>query len=267
MIYTTPAIALATNPEAANAPWIGYRTVVAFTNITADEAATGFPVTNLANTSTAEFWRGTTTDPQGIVIAEGNTQECDYFALAKHNLGSTGATLLLQTSPDGVTWTDVTEEIAPADDYAIMYRFDATQAAYWRLYITPGTAAPQAAILFLGLLLVAQRSLYVNHTPLTLGRSEQVTTGLSEDGQFLGRILRRQFLKSSVALSNLTPGWYRTHFDPFAEAAATRPCFWAWRPGSYPLEVGYAWLTNSPVPSNQRPNGMMQVSFEMQGVR
>lgn len=267
MIYMTPAVALATTPTDVNNPWIGYQSVIAFDNITADEEADGFPVTNLSNTSTAERWKGETTTPQGIVVHVGGSQEVDYIGLAKHNLGSTGATLKLQSSLDGVTWEDVTEEIAPATDFAVMYRFEGITSNYFRLYITPGTAAPELAVFYLGLLLVGERRIYVGHTPLTLGRNQIVTTGRSDNGAFLGRIKRREFLQSSVSFSHLTPDWYRTKFDPFAEASAERPFFWAWRPGGYPLEVGYAWVQGGITPSNQLANGMMQVSFTMEGVR
>ncbi len=267
MIYQTPAIVLATSPDDANNPWVGYHNVLLEANVSSDEAAETFPVSNVATTSTAEKWKAESTDPQGIVIAEGGVDECDYFALAKHNLGSTGATLILQTSPDGVTWTDVTEEIAPGSDFVVMYRFEAATAAFWRLYITPGDAPPQIAVMYLGKLLVIMRSIYVGHTPITLGRSQNVTIGRSDNGQFLGLYLRSQTYKSSVDLKNLTPAWYRSMFDPFAASMASVPFFWAWRPGSYPEECAYAWNTQGVTPTNQSPNGMMQVAFPLEGVR
>lgn len=269
MIYITPAVALATDPQDANAPWIGYQSVLTRTNVTADEEATSFPVTNLVATSTSPkaMWKGTTTAAQRVMIAEGGSQEVDYFGLAKHNLGSTGATIKLQKSSDGSVWTDVTDTIAPGDDNAIMFRFDGEVSNHWALYIVPGSAAPQITVMYLGLLLVAERRIYVGHTPITLGRNQLVVTGLSEDGSFLGRVKRREFLASSVELKNLTPSWYRTLFDVFAESSAERPFFWAWRPGDYPLEVAYAWVDGNIKPSNQLSNGFMQVSFDMQGIR
>jgi hypothetical protein len=269
MIYVTPAVALATDPQDANAPWIGYQSVLTRDNVSADVEAAQFPVSNVVTTSTSavEKWKGTSTAAQRIMVAEGGTQECDYFGVAKHNFGSTGATIKLQNSADGVTWADVTGTIAPGDDNAIMFRFTGATANHWALLITPGTAAPQVTVFYLGLLLVGQRRIYVGHTPLTLGRNQQVTTGLSEGGAFLGRVKRREFLASKVDLQNLTPSWYRTKFDPFAEASIERPFFWAWRPGDYPNEVGYAWVDGGIKPSNQSPNGFMQVSFDIQGVR
>lgn len=267
MIYQTPAVVLAAAPASANNPWVGYHTVLLETNVTSDEAAATFPVSNIANRSTAEKWKGTSTAIQGVVINEGALAECDYFGLCKHNFGSTGATIKLQASPDGADYTDVTEAVAPGTDNAIMFRFAPQTAAYWRLLITPGSAAPQITVMFLGKLLVLQRSIYVGHTPLTLGRSQNVTVGRSEGGQFLGLYLRSQTLQSSVDLKNLTPGWYRTLFDPFAESMASKTFFWSWRPDSYPDEVGYAWSKGGANVSNQSPNGLMQASFSMEGVR
>lgn len=268
MIYTTPAVVLATTPDTENNPWIGYHTVVTFSNLSSDTVAEGFPVTNVANVSTAEKWRAATDQTQGIIVHEGGSQECDYLALARHNLGSSGTTLKVQTSPDAVTWTDASEEIAPATDYAIMYRFEATTANYWRVLLTPPVdGIPEISILFLGKLLVLQRRIYVGHTPLTLGRSQNVTVGRSDNGQFLGLYLRSQTLETSVALKNLTPDWYRTLFDPFAASMASRPFFFAWRPDTYPEEVGYAWNTKGVDVSNQSPNGLMQVTFPMEGIR
>jgi hypothetical protein len=69
-----------------------------------------------------------------------------------------------------------------------------------------------------------------------------------------------------VSLTNLKPDWYRANFDPFVVAAQDSPFFFGWRPYSYPNEVGFAWLTNDPSPSNMMSNGMMQVSLELNGV-
>lgn len=267
MIYQTPTLALATSSDDANNPWVGYHTVLTVGNVSADQEDPEFPVSNLSNVSTAEKWKGLTTGAQSVTINEGALEECDYFALAKHNLGSSGAQVTLQVSDDGVTWVDASETIAPGNDFAIMSRFEALTSAFWRLAILPGTEPPQITVVYLGKLLVMQRSLYVGHTPLTLGRSQNVTVGRSEDGQFLGLYLRSTTLVSTADFKNLTPGWYRNLFDPLAASMASRPFFWAWRPASYPEEVGYAWSKGGVSVSNQSPNGLMQVSFPMEGVR
>ena len=111
-----------------------------------------------------------------------------------------------------------------------------------------------------------QRRIYVGHTPIPYGRESRVTTGVSESGNFLGRIVLGESLETSVDLQNMTPAWYRAEMDPFIAASKEAPFFFAWRPDSYPRETGYAWMTNNPKPSNQRSNGMMQISLSMGGI-
>lgn len=268
-IYVEPAIALAQSPSDANAGWIGYRNILTRDNTSASSEDADHPVVNLVNNTTNQFWQAEDDADQSIVIADGSANTVDYFALAKHNLGSTGTGVTLQKSADGSSWTDVVPLFYPANDYSIMYRFTPASANFWRLLLTPpDDAIPQIAVIHLGALLVLQRNVYVGHTPLVLGRWANTTSGASENNQFLGRVTKARGLKSSVALTNLTPEWYRTNLDPFFEAAMENTAFfWAWRPADYPAEVGYAWLDGDVDVSNQRPNGLMQSSFSMKGIR
>jgi hypothetical protein len=268
MIYVQPSIVLAQTPEQANAGWIGYRNILTRENTTASFEDADHPILNLVNNTTNQYWEATGTTEEWVKVADASANTVDYFALAKHNLGSTGATIKLQKSVDGTTWVDVTTEVMPGDDYAIMYRFTAVAANFWRLLITPGTAAPIIAVMHLGRLLVLQRNIYGGHTPFTLGRWANTIAGSSENNQLLGRVTKARGLKSNVNLKNLTPEWYRTNMDPFVEAAMENTYFfWAWRPASYPNEIGYAGLDGDVDVSNMGVKDLMQMSFALKGVR
>jgi hypothetical protein len=58
----------------------------------------------------------------------------------------------------------------------------------------------------------------------------------------------------------------RSYFSPFAVQARSRPFFFAWRPQSYPLEVGFVWLTSMPIPVNDKSNGFMKVNLALRGI-
>jgi hypothetical protein len=269
MIYLAPALVAAPYSVNANSPRIGYHNIVTADNLAADEEEVGYPVTNLANPATypRAAWRGTSTAEQYVTVVQAAT-DVDYFGIARHNLGSTGASVQLQGSDNGSDWDDVSIEVNPGQDWVLMLHFTPVSYAQWRLRIVPGTAAPEIAVFYLGTLLTLQRNIYVGHTPLVYGRNKSVVTGKSESGQFMGRTTRREFLQSAVDLKNLTPAWFRSHLDPFLdECQAGKPYFWAWRPGSYPAEVGYAWIEGTPSISNQSPNGLMQAGWSMQGIR
>ncbi len=251
----------------ARNPRIGWHNLVRYNNISADEAADDEPITNLANPATYLLWRGRTTDPQIVLLQFFGAETVNYFAIAKHNFGSSGATISFESSTNGTTWTTRVAAFNPPDDAVIIREFDPAVASSFRLSITPGTVPPAIGILYIGEILVLQRRLYVGHTPLPYGRQTVVSTGFSESGQFLGRVRRREVFESSIDLKNLTPDWYRENMEPFIAQATVNPFFWAWRPGDYPFETGYAWLTGDPAMSNQLPNGMVQVSLSMQGIR
>ena len=270
MIYVSPNLVLAPSNYNSNAGRIGYHNILTAANVTADEEDPSYPATNLANPATYPlvWWRATSTAEQRIFV-EAAEENIDYFGIAKHNLGSTGATVKLQGSNDGgLSWTDVSLETQPGTDDCLVVHFDPASYSSWALLITPGTDVPYIGVLYIGRMLVLQRNIYVGHTPLVYGRKKTVLTGKSENGQFMGRIARREFLEGGAALSNIAPSWFRAYLDPFLdECQAGKPFFWAWRPGTYPLEVAYAWITGSPGASNTAPNGLMSANWDMQGIR
>lgn len=267
VISSSVVLADASSDTDGRNPRIGWHNLITTANISATQQAEDEPAVNLANPSTYLKWRGTSTATQSVFVTLSQAEEVNYFAIAKHNFGSTGATITFQSSTDATTWTDVTAPRVLSSDNVVIHEFDPVFARYFRLLIQPGTEAPSMAVMYIGEILVLQRRLYVGHTPLTYGRSTTVSNGRSEAGQFLGRHMRREFLESTAEFQNITPTWYRQKFEPFVEHATTKPFFFAWRPSQYPNEVGYAWTTNDIRPSNARANGMMSMSIPMAGVR
>ena len=155
----------------------------------------------------------------------------------------------------------------PSDDLPLIFRFALqTAPTAVRLLLGTGNAIPQAAVLYVGQSLIFQRRVYVGHSPITMGRKTNVTNGMSESGNFLGRIKIGESRVTSVALKNLSPASYRLLMDPFIASATQYPFFFAWRPGTYPLETGFCWLTADAVPVNQLANGMMSVTLSLAGI-
>lgn len=256
----------------ADNPLIGYQTRATTANISSTTAATGFPVTNLVNPSTNLRWKGVSGSPQAdeyITLNLATAELVDYLAIARHNFGTAGITVSVEvenTATSPVSWDEVISETLLANDSPLLFRFTPQGITKIRVRLQPGSAAPFAAVIYCGKLLVVQRRLYVGHTPINYGRVSEITNGRAEAGHFLGRIQTRQTTKTSVELNDLTPAWYRDNIEPFLLQAQLNPFFFAWRPSSYPREVGFAWLTNDPQPVNERPNGMMQVNLELSGV-
>lgn len=264
IISSAYALALAA-ANSANAPIIGYRNLVTIDNIEADDEDTDFPAVNLANPATANRWKSTSTSAQYLTVTL-DSDDCDYVGVARHNFGTAQIAVSVEGDPDGMGYDELVAPAIPADDGPIIFRFTPGTFQSIRLKMAAGDAAPYAAVMYVGELLSLQRNIYVGHTPIVDGRSNRVVNGRSESGNFLGRIILGSSTSTEVNLQNLTADWYRANFRPFLTAARDTPFFFGWRPGTYPAEVGYAWLTNDPRPSNQRPNGMMQVDLSLGGV-
>ena len=255
-----------------NNPLFGYHNLVTSSNITATSSSAGYSVTNLSNTNTANRWQAQTLAPQYLTVdTQLYTDPIDYIALAKHNFGSSGiavsvevATTLDLGSPSG--WAQVATPALLQDDSPLIIRFTPTICYGVRLKMDTGSMVAFASVMFVGRLLISQRRIYVGHVPITDGRLNRFVNGVSESANFLGRIKLGQLNQTSIELSHLTPLWVRTYLRPFIRATEEQPFFFAWRPGTYPSEVGFVWHTDDPKVSNAMSNGMMQASMNIAGI-
>jgi hypothetical protein len=102
--------------------------------------------------------------------------------------------------------------------------------------------------------------------PINYGRIAKVTNGRSEAGNFLGRIVTQEFVKDTVPLSLIDPVYFRNHIADFLIDSKENPFFIAWRPQTYPREIGYCHMTNDPAPINEAPHGLIAMSLEMTGI-
>jgi len=260
-----------------NSPLVGYQNLVTISNISTTSEDPNNPAVNLANPATHLVWVGLNGSPTGdeyITVVLDTTEDVDYVGIARHNFASglipVSIEILSQAGGSPADWVEVIADSFLPTDGPVIFRFEPQALYAVRVRLQPSRAstpvAPTAAVVYVGKLLLLQRRIYVGHTPIPYGRSPRIVAGKSESGNFLGRIMIGASRMTGVDLANLTPAWYRAYMDPFIDAAQLNPFFFGWRPLDYPYEVGYGWITDEPQPSNQRPNGMMQISFKMTGI-
>jgi len=260
--------ALFTDGINANNPLIAWKKIVTASEVVADQEAAGFPAINLANPSTALdlLWKATGTATQYVTFTI-SEPIIDYLAIAGHNFGS-GAVAVSVEKWTGSAWSEIVQASTPADDTPIIFRFVSIDPAptQIRLKMVPTATIPQAAVAYIGKLLILPRRIYVGHQILTYNRRADIVTGMSERGQFLGRVVLSQTRESQIDISNVLPATYRSDIDPWLKASIESPFFFAWRPNAYPGEVGYCWASGDAVMSNQRTNGMVSFSLAVQGI-
>lgn len=238
-----------------------------------DISASGFEGTreprNMWSPDTATFWQapGSTSS---ISLANPLGRSIDYVAIAKHNLGSAGISYLLSNSVDGITYTPVGSARSVVDDSPIVEYFDSA-IRYFKIEFTGGV--PIIAHVRMGKAMVLPSSIYVGHAPANLAKVVERVPQVSKSGQYLGQIIKTTSYKSSVKQENILPQYVREKIKPFIahvdgtavdDGTARGTFFFAWRPDDYPDEVIYAWTNSNIHPENQRSNGMMSFSFDME---
>jgi hypothetical protein len=204
-------------------------------------------------------------------VAITDVEPVDYLAIAVHNMGSGQHAVSVEGSVGGSPeWFELVEETIQASDDPIVFRFTPQSLTGVRLRIQPSQASeptvPYVAVLYVGKLLVLERGTHSEHVPINLGRKTRVMNGMSETGNFLGRVILSQSRSTSFALKHLGQTWYRQKFDPFVVAAQEQPWFFAWRPTAHPGDVGFVVLTNDVQPTRDFNTATMAVTLQMTGV-
>ena len=230
--------------------------------ITASTSSGGFPASAADNALTYSFWKPLTL-PATWEMDYGEDALIDYVGIAAHEFGDNGNTVTLQAW-DGASWVPIASA-SPIDSSPIMFIFDEIFVSKIRLSISGGTA-PRVGVIYTGTSLVMERAIYEGHSPITLASVTNYTTNISESGQWLGRSIKSQGMATSYQWSNLTAAWYREYFQPFVASVKTQPFFIAWRPETFPDEIGYCWTKQDIKPSNAGGRDLMSVTLNAEGL-
>jgi hypothetical protein len=261
-------------------PWIAYRNLpTEGGSITTTTAAVGFPASKLLDPSTHQRWRGTSATADEYITASFSPfHGWSYFAVAGHNFGSIGAMLSVAYHTTGDSpnaWVQVIAPTLAVDDAPILFRWTPVTCDGARLRIQqvggspPSLPPPEAAVVYTGdPLLIMERGIDIenDHVPLKFGHRANIVSGMSESGNFLGRIVVSSYLESRAEFKHITPAFYRSSIEPFINFSKLKPFFWVWNPLEYPSEVGYAWMTNEPQPATSPITRRVALTFEMRGI-
>lgn len=222
-------------------PRIGWKTYTRDAGIVVTVSADteGGPKDAPLRPDTGEYWQAPSL-PAWWKIDFGIVRDLDYVGIVA-NLGSCGASLLAETSPDDSAWTALGYDIVPADDAPIMFLDVSRSARYLRLSVAGSGAIPKVAVAYAGPVLVMAKPLPIGYSPITLSRVTDLQNVMSQGGAFLGQSVRSRGVEGQIGFNNLLDTWYRDNFDPFVKETQQYPYFFAWAPEAFPSEVAYIW--------------------------
>jgi len=107
--------------------------------------------------------------------------------------------------------------------------------------------------------------IYGGHRPLNLNRITEAQQQFSETGQWLGRIIKRRAVATTYAWEYLTPEFYETQFEPFAQSLPLQPFCIAGNPAKITADVGYVWTDRDVEPVIMGIRSYRSVSLSVTG--
>ena len=254
----------------ANYPLFGWHNVVTFSGLAASSAATGYPVTNLSTVSTIDRWRAADTSEQ-LVTVTGLDAAIDYVGIARHNLGSAGIVVSVETlaADIGADWEEVFAGVLPGNDTDLMLQFDAAPVIGARLRLAAGDAAAEMAVLRIGKALRAQRGLQTDFVPFDRAVTTDKLDGENEYGDYLGTIITRQQIATTATINHLTDAWYEANMAQMVRALNEGdPFFFVADPVARPDLVGYCRVAGTARPkySLRDSNYYVDLSLPMRAI-
>jgi len=214
--------------------------------VSATAADIGFPETNATSwLITGGGWQATA-DPQVILtVTLPATENLNSYGLFRHNLGTLGASVQLEYSTDGISWTLFTGSVKnPIDDKAIFFIGTGVAALFWRLNIQ---SIPVGGTVIIGQAFISS-SLQMfsppepGFTPPELALNNLYITSRADGGDFLGRTLIRRGSKMSFMNSIVHKNWVRDNWQAVMASIEKTPFYYAWDSLNFSDEVAFCYV-------------------------
>lgn len=221
---------------------------------------------NAVTGTTADYWRPAVSETiRSLVLDFGEVIGAQFAAVAAHNLGTLGALVRVQHSPDNTAWTTA-GSFTPENDNPIAFRFLFTERRYWRLVITGQaiTEAVAVGVFYLGNEIICPARTYQGFRPVITPTNVRLQSNVSQGGNLLGSSVVQEGSSIRLALEHIPSEFIRSAewIDFQRGFNRGRPAFFAWRPAKYPQDLHYVWRDGGVIePDNTGPRDMM--SFQM----
>lgn len=205
----------------------------------ASSTAAGFSALNIADQRPYTWWKANAAGTSTIKVDCGTAKAADTLAVCGHNLATLGATIAVDSSTDGTSWTNRLAAFTPTSDYAFLRTFASVSARHWRISVVAPAGVAQLAVVFIGAHLDFPASPDAPYIPFEQSVEEE--SPLSESGYPLATVVKFKPIKTKPVFTNLTRTWVFDTFRPVWESylSERKAFFWAWDIATYPNDFIY----------------------------
>lgn len=259
-------ITVINTPTAADAlPTVIFKSHFRTGVLAASTEAAGYLKENVATEATNKAWSPTAL-PATLSVDMTTSTAADCFSMVAHNCGTSGNTILVQTSPDNSVWT-TRATIVPTDNTTIAAFFNSVSARYWRINVSGGTV-PFIGVLFLGARLTFPAGVKPPYTPIWQAQTYELMSSMSLGGQFLGNRVTRKGAETAISLVSFDRTFGETTIQPFKEHYNSGQAFtWVAGPTVFTKDVGYCWRQEGSTlrPTFDENGSWLSVTMEVNG--
>lgn len=266
MIYVSASIyASVADSTALTMPVFLWDNLVTAGGIAADDEDPDYPGANLGNPQTSSLWKEGATTPTSITFTIDPDDPVNAIGIARHNFGSgaVGVQIYGITAEPGAVYV-LLADLAPGDDSPILAVVDSDYYIGIRIDLTPVSTEPQAAVVYIGSLLIMPRSTPPGYVPLKDGLERETLNGLAENGDFLGDITVSERYATGVEFRLLEGDWYRANMRDFVQSAV--PFFYAYNPLEDSTEAGFCKFSGVPKATVSQFTSQVDISLSIIGL-
>ena len=207
----------------------------ALSGLTATSEAAGFLVGNILDMLEGTLWKATSSSDQYIAFdaGAGNTYTATYIGIASHNLNTVTATLTLQYSTNGSSWSDAFTGVAIPNNKAWAKEFTTQTVRYWRVRLQGMTGIPYIGICIWGSTVELD---YCSASLDPYAEDNKANLNVSETGYVLG-IHNRYAERQMDIIFNGADDTLYTKCKTWWDTSGVKNFFVAWEPTSHASDV------------------------------
>jgi hypothetical protein len=211
----------------------------------ATDTAAGYDVLSIRDLREFTSWKANSAGTKYLTIQCSTGISADALGIKAHNLGTSAASVSVESSDNGADWTQRLSPFTPTDDKAILKLFTAASGVYWRVKIVTAAVVPEIAVCLLGERITFPFPPDGPYVPATSSIEAETTKG--KTGIRLGATVRFKPYKIAPKWTNPTRTWVETYFLPFWNDYASNlaPFFYAWDLTVFPSDVRYVSVPES----------------------
>ena len=245
-----------------------------YSTLTATDTDDGYDVLNVIDRRPYTWWQAgnVTTRTKYITFDSGvGAPSADTIGIRGHNLYTAGASLAVEYSTDGVSWSTALAGFAVASDKAVLKTFTSASKRYWRIKVyregSDFTVQPKIAVLILGVRMEFPTPPEAQYTP----NPEEViaTSNRGRTGHLLGSTLAFVNNRITAQFKQLTTTWVSATYYPWfvVYGRGMLPFFYAWNLTAEAASVHYVKLVDNPRFADPRTRAgfVDAITLEMEG--